>query len=141
MSKTTEQAISVAEATPAQNNTPAINGTFDSNLAGLLEASTVLENLEEQIILTCEPISLDAPGQSFRGIYYGTGTMTVKNNEDQLVDLPSVQFIVNKQIRMNCGVNLVKEVKRTNLQPGTPVMITFTKKEGNVKIYSISLLG
>ena len=55
--------------------------------------------------------------------------------------IPSAKFLINKQVRINAGVVLINELKNANVVEGTKLEVTYTKKDGNVKIYSISLLN
>lgn len=112
------------------------------DLNTLLSDSENLDDLQEQIILTSEGISLDKVGEYFNGIFYGFSHMTVKDQAtDEIKEIPAVQFVINKQIRINGGAALVNEFKKINVPKGTKVRVTFAKKEGNLKIYSVSLLG
>ena len=68
--------------------------------------------------------------------------MTVKDQAtDEIKEIPAVQFVINKQIRINGGAALVNGFKKINVPKGTKVRVTIAKKEGNLKIYSVSLLG
>jgi len=93
-------------------------------------------------VLTASGISLDKVGESFNAIFWGFSTMTVKDQTtDELRDIPAVQFMIDKQIRINGGTALVSEFKQIGLSRGAKVKVTYAKKEGNLKIYSVSLLG
>jgi hypothetical protein len=48
---------------------------------------------------------------------------------------------VNFQALIDAGVVLVNEIDRSGINVGTPVEVTYTSKKGNVKIYSLTLLG
>jgi len=123
----------------------AVQSQADIDLAQFLEESTQLEDLEEKVILTASGISLDKVGESFNGIFWGFSTMTVKDNSQDangdLREIPAVQFLINKQIRINGGTALVSEFKQIGVSRGAKVKVTYAKKEGNLKIYSVSLLG
>ena len=112
------------------------------DLNAFLQESENLDDLQEQIILTSEGISLDKVGEYFNGIFWAFSTMTVKDqNTGEIKTIPAVQFLINKQIRINAGAALVNEFKKINPTRGTKLRVTFAKKEGNLKIYSVSLLG
>ncbi len=112
------------------------------DLNTFLAESENLDGLQEQIILTSEGISLEKVGEFFNGIFWGFSHMTVKDQvTDEIKQIPAVQFLINKQIRINGGAALVNEFKKINVGRGTKVRVTFAKKEGNLKIYSVSLLG
>lgn len=117
------------------------NSNFD--ISAMLEASTQLDKAETVLTLSAEAISLEKVGESFRGIFIGFGTMTVTDEkaEGGQRTIPSAKFLINKQVRINGGVVLVNELKNANVVEGTKLEVTYTKKDGNVKIYSISLLN
>lgn len=126
----------------AASQSIALHSEADQNLAQFLEDSDKLDLLHEQIILTSQGISLDKVGEFFRGIFWGFSTMTVKDAvTNEIKEIPAVQFLINKQIRINGGAALVSELKKINPSRGTKLSVTFAKKEGNLKIYSVSLLG
>lgn len=120
----------------------ALQSQADLDLLQFLEESTQLESLEEQIILSSSGISLEKVGEHFNGIFWGFSTMNVKDQAtEELKEIPAVQFLVQKQIRINGGAALVSEFKQIGLSRGAKVRVTYAKKEGNLKIYSVSLLG
>ena len=112
------------------------------DFAAMVEASAEMNDMEVVLNLTAEYIQLNAPGDKFRGIYYGMTEITVNDqNTGEQKTLPAAQFIVNRQMRINGGAVLVNEILRSKVQPGTPVEIKFERQESRVKIYSVSLLG
>lgn len=120
----------------------ALQSQADLDLAQFLEESTNLDSLEEKIVLTASGISLDKVGESFNAIFWGFSTMTVKDQiTGDLKEIPAVQFMIDKQIRINGGSALVSEFKQIGISRGAKVKVTYAKKEGNLKIYSVSLLG
>ena len=126
----------------AASQSIALHSEADQNLAQFLADSENLDSLEEQIILTSQGISLDKVGEFFNGIFWGFSTMTVKDAvTEEIKEIPSVQFLINKQIRMNSGVALVNQLRQINPSKGTKLRVTFTEKDGNTKLYSVSLLG
>ena len=123
-------------------STIALQSQSDLSLAQFLEESTQLATLEEKIILSPSGISLDKVGESFNGIFWGFSTMTVKDAiTGDLKEIPAVQFMIDKQIRINGGAALVSEFKQIALERGAKVRVTYREKVGNLKIYSVSLLG
>lgn len=139
MEKNKNTEIAVVETT---SQAIAIKSQEDLDLAHFLEESTNLDALEEKVVLTASGISLDKVGESFNAIFWGFSTMTVKDQTtDELRDIPAVQFMIDKQIRINGGTALVSEFKQIGLSRGAKVKVTYAKKEGNLKIYSVSLLG
>lgn len=127
---------------PTEENAVAL-GAAIPNLEQLLEESTQLETLTPAITLSAESISLDKVGESFRGIFIGFGTMTIndQNEPDGQRTIKAARFLINKQVRINGGVVLISELESANVLPGTKLEVTYSKKEGNVKIYSLTLLG
>jgi hypothetical protein len=68
--------------------------------------------------------------------------MTVKDQiTGDLKEIPAVQFMIDKQIRINGGTALVTEFKQIGISRGAKVRVTYREKVGNLKIYSVSLLG
>jgi hypothetical protein len=139
MEKNKNTEIAVVETT---SQAIAVQSQSDLDLSQFLEESTNLDALEEKVVLTASGISLDKVGESFKAMFWGFSTMTVKDQTtDELRDIPAVQFMIDKQIRINGGTSLVSEFKQIGLSRGAKVKVTYAKKEGNLKIYSVSLLG
>ena len=113
-----------------------------TNFAELVAKSTSLDKLDQVLTLTAEYIELEKPSESFRGIFIGTQhtNMTDKNTGEEKV-VEAARFLINKQVFINMGVVLVQEIKRAGVNVGTPVEITYLRKEGNTKIYQVTLLG
>jgi len=123
-------------------NSIALQSQADLDLAQFLEESTQLETLEEKIVLTASGISLDKVGESFNGIFWGFSIMTVKDAiTGDLKEIAAVQFMIDKQIRINGGAALVTEFKQIGISRGAKVRVTYREKVGNLKVYSVSLLG
>jgi len=113
-----------------------------TNFAELVSKSTNLDKLEQVLTLTAEYIELEKPSESFRGIFIGTQVMNMTDKttgEEKSIE--AVRFLINKQVFINAGVVLVNEIKRSAVTVGTPVEITYLRKEGNTKIYQVTLLG
>jgi hypothetical protein len=139
--KNTNTEIAVVDVNTTAS-TIALQSQSDLSLAQFLEESTQLATLEEKIILSPSGISLDKVGESFNGIFWGFSTMTVKDAiTGDLKEIPAVQFMIDKQIRINGGAALVSEFKQIALERGAKVRVTYREKVGNLKIYSVSLLG
>lgn len=139
--KNTNTEIAVVDVNTAAQSI-ALQSQSDLSLAQFLEESTQLATLEEKIILSPSGISLDKVGESFNGIFWGFSTMTVKDAiTGDLKEIPAVQFMIDRQIRINGGAALVSEFKKIALERGAKVRVTYREKVGNLKIYSVSLLG
>ncbi len=107
-----------------------------------LEASSNLSALEPTINLSPEYLELTTPGQSFRGIFWGLSEITVNDQvTGEQRTIPAAAFLVDKAIKINAGMALVSECKKSGITKGTPVEVTFKDKKGNLKIYSLTLLG
>lgn len=108
----------------------------------MLEASANLASLKTAINLSPEYIELVKPGENFRGIFWGFTEITVNDQvSDEQRTIPAAAFLVDKSIRINAGVALVSECKKAGINKGTPLEVTFKEKKGNLKIYSLTLLG
>ena len=133
----------LAENSSASKEVSTITTESAFDISAMLEASTQLDKAETVLTLSAEPISLDKVGESFRGIFIGFGTMTVTDDKVEAGQrtIPSAKFLINKQVRINAGVVLINELKNANVVEGTKLEVNYTKKDGNVKIYSITLLN
>lgn len=110
------------------------------NFAEMVAKSENLKKLKPVMTLTADYIELEKPEDSFRGVYIGLGEINVTDESTgELKTKTSARFLVDKQVKINAGVNLVRECQ--NVPVGTPVEVTYVKKEGKVKIYSVSLLS
>ena len=108
----------------------------------MLEASANLTKLKAAINLSPEYIELTKAGESFRGIFWGFTEITVNDQvTGEQRTIPASAFLVDKAIRINAGVALVGECKKSGIDKGTPVEVTFKEKKGNLKIYSLTLLA
>jgi 3-methyladenine DNA glycosylase Tag len=108
----------------------------------MLEASANLKQLKAAINLSPEYIEMAKPGESFRGIFWGFTEITVNDQvSGEQRTIPAAAFLVDKAIRINAGVALVGECKKSGIDKGTPVEVTFKEKKGNLKIYSLTLLA
>ena len=113
-----------------------------TNFAELVAKSTNLDKMEQVLTLTAEYIELEKPSESFRGIFIGTQVMNFTDKATgEEKSSEAVRFLINKQVKLNAGVVLVNEIKRAGINVGTPVEITYLRKEGNTKIYQVTLLG
>jgi hypothetical protein len=107
-----------------------------------IERSASVDKLKPLMTLTADYIELEKPSESFRGIYVGLQEMKITDKgTGELKHLMAARFIINKKIFINAGAVLVSELQRGNIPVGTPLQVTYERKEGNTKIYSITLLG
>jgi 3-methyladenine DNA glycosylase Tag len=108
----------------------------------MLEASANLKQLKAAINLSPEYIELVKPGENFRGIFWGFTEIQVNDQvTGEQRTIPAAAFLVDKAIRINAGVALVGECKKSGIDKGTPVEVMFKEKKGNLKIYSLTLLA
>ena len=134
----------VGAVVPAPAETAEITNNFANleNLSSLLEASSNLDELEPVIQLTSEYVELAKPGETFKGIFIGFQAMNVTNKETgESTERTAARFLINKVVKINAGVSLVREIKNAGLPVGTAVQVTYVKKDGNLKIYALELLG
>ena len=119
------------------------NGMLEvANINELLDASTKLDKLKPVIGLTSSYVELESVGDSFKGIFAGFTEINVNDTETgEVRTLPACRFIINKQMRVNAGAVMVSECKRAGVPAGTPLEVKYERKEGKIKIYSLTLLG
>ena len=91
----------------------------------MLEASANLKQLKAAINLSPEYIEMAKPGESFRGIFWGFTEITVNDQvSGEQRTIPAAAFLVDKAIRINDGVALVGECKKSGIDKGTPVEVS-----------------
>lgn len=113
-----------------------------SNFAELLDLSAKVDKLKPQVTLTADYIELEKPSEHFSGVFIGMQVMGVSDkNTGEVKELMAARFLINKKVYINAGVTLVNELKRASVPVGTPLQVTYIRKEGNAKIYEIALLG
>ena len=113
-----------------------------TNFADLLEASANVGKLKEVVTLTNAYVELEKPSDSFKGIFVGFIQMSVTDKvTGELRQMDAAQFLIDKKMFINGGVNLVSQFKRRNVLSGTAVKVTYLRKDGNVKVYELTLLG
>jgi len=113
-----------------------------TNFSELLEASANVGKLKEVVTLTNAYIELEKPSDSFKGIFVGFIQMSVTDKvTGELRQMSAAQFLIDKKMFINGGVNLVSQLKKSNVPSGTPVKVTYVRKDGNVKVYELTLLG
>lgn len=113
-----------------------------TNFQELIEISMNLEKLKPVITLTADYIELEKPSEFFNGVYIGFQPMEVVDKlTGDAKQLEAARFLIDAQVKINAGIVLVNEIKRANLSIGTPVKVTYIRKEGNTKLYTLTLLG
>lgn len=121
--------------------------TIDMDVAefsALVEASSAAKLKEKKAVLslTAEYLELEKPGESFRGIFIGFQSMSVTDQQTgELKEIQAARFLIDRGVKINGGVVLVNEIKRSGIGSGTPVEVTYKEKKGQVKIYTLTLLS
>jgi hypothetical protein len=136
----TNKTISKMNSEVQKTETTLTIGSEVANLSELIAKSEGLAKLKPVMTLTADYIELEKPDDAFRGIYIGIGEINVTDKvTGELKAIESVRFIIDKQVKINAGVSLVRELK--NVPVGTPLEVKYLRKDGNVKIYSVTLLA
>lgn len=118
------------------------NQAATSDLAALLDASKKMKALKPVIKLTSKYVELEKVGESFRGIFAGYSEITVSDKETgEMKQLPAARFIINGEMCVNAGAVLINELRKCDVTIGTPLEVTYAKKESNTKIYELTLLA
>jgi hypothetical protein len=117
------------------------NVSEGKSLEAIMAASKNLNKASRILTLTnvYKEFSL---GEIFRGVYFGQVMIPVKDPiTKDLVERKAVRLINDGVVYLNAGVNLVNQFERNSIPVGTAVEIEFIEKQGNVKVYSVALLG
>jgi hypothetical protein len=127
------------EITPA-NTTIALSNEVDFAL--LVERSANMGELKPLITLTADYIELEKPSEFFDGIFIGFQAMNLIDKQTgEAKTLEAARFLIDKQVKINAGAVLVSELNRAKISVGTPLRVTYLRKEGNTKLYTLTLLG
>lgn len=126
------------EITPAQ--TIAVSNEVD--FASMVERSANMQEMKPLITLTAEYIELEKPSEFFDGIFIGFQEMNLTDKQTgEQKSLSAARFLIDKQVKINAGAVLVAELNRAKIVVGTPLRVTYLRKEGNTKLYTLTLLG
>lgn len=117
-----------------------------NNIAAMFEQSGNMDALQPVLKMEKAYLELAKPGDKVRAVFFGFGTIKVTDKQTgELREVDTVEFIHDKQLKVNAGVSMVKKFKEYNLAKGTPLEVLFTEKvktkNGDVKEYSVTLLG
>jgi hypothetical protein len=127
------------EITPA-NTTIALSNEVD--FAAMVERSANMGEMKPLITLTAEYIELEKPSEFFDGIFIGFQEMNLTDKQTgEQKSLSAARFLIDKQVKINAGAVLVAELNRAKINVGTPLRVTYLRKEGNTKLYTLTLLG
>ncbi len=111
-------------------------------LAQAIVKSTELKKMRKVMNLSAQYIELEKPSESFRGIYVGLQKMSITDKATgEMKSLVAARFIIEQSVFINAGAVLISELERAQIEIGTALEVTYERKEGNTKIYSITLLG
>jgi hypothetical protein len=112
------------------------------SLEAIMAASQNLNKASRILTLTNVYKEFSTLGEKFRGVYFGQQMIDVKDPiTKEKVKRKAVRLINDGVIYLNAGVNLVNQFERNSIPVGTAVEIEFIEKQGNVKVYSVALLG
>ena len=126
------------ETTPAQ----AIAISNEIDFAAMVERSANMGELKPLITLTADYIELEKPSEFFDGIFIGFQPMNLTDKQTgEQKNLQAARFLIDKQVKINAGAVLVAELERAKISVGTPLRVTYLRKEGNTKLYTLTLLG
>jgi len=143
MSNKVNEATQAEGLNPQEENTQLVSTESIANIDELLQKSSGLNELKTVVNLSPTTITLDKVGESFRGVFVGFGTMQVNDEKEpdgkRVIDC--AKFLIDKAMRINGGAVLLSELRSANVEVGTALEVKYTEKRGNVKIYSITLLG
>ena len=138
MTETNNNIDNAVEITPA--HTIAVSNEVD--FATMVERSANMGEMKPLITLTAEYIELEKPSEFFDGIYIGMQEMNLVDKQTgEQKTLAAARFLIEKQVKINAGAVLVAELNRAKISIGTPLRITYLRKEGNTKLYTLTLLG
>jgi hypothetical protein len=133
-----QQENNVVEMTPT--NAVAMSNEID--FASMVERSAFLSELKPLITLTAEYMELEKPSEFFDGIFIGFQDMNLTDKQTgELKNLSAARFLIDKQVKINAGAVLVAELNRAKITIGTALRVTYLRKEGNTKLYTLTLLG
>jgi len=118
------------------------NLSESKSLEAIMAASQNLNKATRILTLTNVYKEFSALGEKFRGVYFGQQMIEVKDPiTKEKVKRKAVRLINDGVVYLNAGVNLVNQFERNSIPVGTAVEIEFIEKQGNVKVYSVALLG
>ena len=104
--------------------------------------SKTLKGMEVLMDLTAAYVELEKVGESFRGVYIGFQDMNITDKQKgEQKRLKAARFLIDKKIFINAGAVLISEINRANVPLGTALEVTYVRKDGNTKIYSIKLIA
>ena len=137
--------INETAALPVSSNQPGnfeISGDSVELFSEMVEQSAKMADMKPVLTLSSSYMELNTPGDSFRGVFFGYQTITTKDDETgELKEMAAVRFLHNRSVVINAGVVLVDECRNARLKEGTPVEVSYARKEGRTKIYTLTLLG
>ena len=114
----------------------------EQDFISAMEKSANLNKMEVLMDLSAEYIELEKVNEKFRGVFIGFQEMNITDKQTgEMKKLKAARFIIDRKIFINAGAVLISELHRANVPTGTPLEVTYVRKEGNTKVYSIKLIA
>lgn len=114
----------------------------EQDFISAMEKSANLKKMEVLMDLSAEYIELEKVNEKFRGVFIGFQEMNITDKQTgEMKKLKAARFIIDRKIFINAGAVLISELNRANVPTGTPLEVTYVRKEGNTKVYSIKLIA
>lgn len=114
----------------------------EQDFISAMEKSANLNKMEVLMDLSAEYIELEKVSENFRGVFIGFQEMNITDKQTgEMKKLKAARFIIDRKIFINAGAVLISELHRANVPTGTPLEVTYVRKEGNTKVYSIKLIA
>ena len=120
--------------------------SYDPNrLAGLMQKAEKLAGAQRLFNIVPKYREFTKQGDSMRGLWLGFKEMNIKDKETgELTPIPAAMWVGiedgNMKTFINAGVALVNEFKRACLDEGMEIEISYQGKNGDTKVYDITLL-
>lgn len=109
----------------------------------LIEKAAGLKAAEVAVQINAEYKEFAAK-EKVRGVFMGFSKAKFKDqqNPGEYVTQDAANWMgEDKKVKICAAVALVNELKRANIQPGTGLEIEMTGKEGNTKLFNVSILA
>ena len=106
----------------------------------LMRASQELQTKAAVVSVVPRYFEFNRIGDRTRGVFVDFTSITKKQDDGSLKDIPCVRWMTNGEMFINGGIALVTTFERINCPRGTPVEISYAQKRGNCKVYDVKLL-
>jgi hypothetical protein len=140
LNNTTNPAV---ENTPAtQENQIAVEASVGFDINNLILKSEKMDKLKPAIMLSASYMELEKPSEFFDGYFIGFQDMVVTDKQSgEQKTLKAARFLKDKKVFINAGAVLINELERAKIELGTPLRVTYLRKEKDTKIYTLTLLA